>query len=99
MCKPLEQGLPSEVRGLDPTGVELDVPCALFRRFRLFKRRDAFGVPLDLKHVGTQFEEQDVPQSLTVNTAAEDLLRVDYLKADFHIGIRTPLALSTRSLE
>lgn len=53
------------------------------------KRRDAFGVPLDLKHVGTQFEEQDVPQSLTVNTAAEDLLRVDYLKADFHIGVRT----------
>jgi hypothetical protein len=56
-------------------------------------------VPLDLKHVGTQFEEQDVPQSLTVNTAAEDLLRVDYLKADFHIGVRTPLALSARSLE
>jgi hypothetical protein len=82
----------AKVRGLDPAGVALDVPCALLRRFRLFKRRDAFGVPLNLEHVGTQFEEQDVPQSLTVKTAAEDLLRVDYLKADFHIGARTPLA-------
>jgi hypothetical protein len=37
MCKPLEQGFPSEVRGLDPTVVELDVPCALFRPCRLFR--------------------------------------------------------------